>query len=158
MSRRRSSRKKKSRRNHIRKANNILVFKLVDPICQSLLFIFFMYCLDSDNDITYQPILTTLTVWQILSGAANLLIKPPDQLRKPRIAFLITILSYMIVLNFVLAHIPEKNVVIGVFNDITIPLYHSIYEMGLAVISFWYYIICFKEIRAMLTSITNEAS
>ena len=158
MSSKRSSRKNKPRSNHIRRANNILVFKLVDPICQSLLFILFIYCLDSDTDIQYQMILQVIVAWQILSSLANLFLKIPDQFKKERLTYLAIIVLYTGLSYFIQTHVQEKFVIIKQANNISIPIYESILETGTMLISFWYYVICFREIRAMLTSVNNEAS
>jgi hypothetical protein len=158
MSSRRSSRRNKQRGNGITKANNVLVFKLVDPIIQSLLIIFFVYCLDSDTDIQYQGILQIIIGWQILSCIANFFLNPPDLLKKERIAWFIIILLYSGLYYFVGNHVHERFIVVKQANNSTIPLYDSIFEIGGMIISFWYYVICFREIRAMLTSRTNESS
>ena len=157
-SKRSSSRRTKSRGSQITRANNILVFKLIDPICQSLLFIFFIYCLDSDTEIQYQGILQIIVGWQILSCIANLLLNPPDQLKKGRLAFLVIIIVYMISSHFILTHVTEKIIVLKQTIKVSLPLYESISEAGTMILSFWYYVICFREIRAMLTSATNESS
>ena len=158
MSSRRSSRRQRSRSSQITRANNVLVFKLVDPIIQSLLFILFIYCLDSDTEIQYQLILTLIVGWQILSCIANLFFNPPDQLKKGRMAFLITIVLYMTCAHFFLTNVHEKVVVITLANNIPINVYESIIQTITMIISFWYYVICFREIRAMLTSVNNESA
>ncbi len=158
MSRKRSSRRSKPRGNSIAKANNIRVFKLIDPICQSLLIIFCIYCLDSDSDTPYQTILQIIVGWQVLSCLANFFLNPPDLLKKERVAWLITIVLYMVVYYLVGGHVKEQYIVVKQANNLTITLYDSILEAGAMIISFWYYVICFREIRGMLTSVTNESA
>ena len=158
MSRNRSSRRTRSRGNHITRANNVLVFKLVDPICQSLLFIFFFYCLDSDTDTQYQVILDIIVGWQILSCLVNFLIRPVSLLKRARFLWLITMISYIVLYYFIEKTIPEKTIVLREAKNLNIPLHDMILEAGALIIAFWYYVICFREIRTMLTSVNNNAA
>ena len=64
----------------------------------------------------------------------------------------------MTLFYFIHDNVEKINVVIKQVNGLAIPLYEYILETGAMIISFWYYVICFREIRAMLTSVNNEAS
>lgn len=159
MSRRRSSRSNRSRGNRNIRANNILVAKLVDPVVQSLLFVFFIYCLDSDVDtMQYQTVITIIVFWQVISCVVNFILNHPEQMKVQRIMALIAMIVYYMAARYIMAHVQERQVVISLLNNVTINLYEAIIETGALVIAFWYYIICFREIRAMLTSVTNESA
>lgn len=140
------------------RANNILLFKLVDPICQSLLLIFLIYCMDSDTETSYQTVLDILVGWQILSAIANFILKPADSLKQQRISFLVTICVYLGLTMVILRGVTEKVILIKQANNLSLPLYASIAALGTMILCFWYYVICFKEIRSMLTSVTNESN
>jgi hypothetical protein len=158
MQSKRSSRRTRRRRNSTARTNKIFVLKLVDPIIQSLLFILYIYCLDSTTELPHEVIFYFILGWQILSGATNLLTDPPDQLKKARIAFTITLVLYTLICSIVLQLVQEKNISIQQPNVMTIPLHEAIFETGGIIISFLYYIICFREIRTILTRMSEQRS
>lgn len=155
------SKKKRSRGNRHKRANNILVFKLVDPIFQSLLFILFIYSIDTDyinnGGIPYRTILMALIGLQFLSFVINFFIKEETQLKNERLLYLATLVIYFLSFYFIQRMVNPKyiEVITGMgkekldFTEIAL--------MTVAIIiSFWYFVICFREIRDMLKSDNSE--
>lgn len=134
------------------KYSNVMVLKLVDPIVQSLLFILFIYSLDTSAEFSYRQALNLLVGWQIVSSIANLFFNPPNQLRTERLICLLLIIIYMPVFFYFQRHLKEVWVQLrqALYDDPTIPLYDIILESIAIIIAFWYYTICFREIRMLM--------
>jgi hypothetical protein len=158
MSSRHSSRKKSSRskpasgNRHI-KSNNVMVIKLVDPIIQSLLFILFVYSLDTSAEFNYRKALYMIIGWQLISSVFNFIINPPNILKKERLIYLVVICLYMPCFFYIEAHVTEVWLTLRPGDNPDIPLYDLILESIAGLIAFWYYVICFREIREMMGKI-----
>jgi hypothetical protein len=129
-----------------------MVAKLVDPIVQSLLIILFVLTLDTDFDFSPRRALYMIIGWQILSAVVNFILNVPTQLRRERIVYLVTIVLYMPLFFYLERHVNEIWITVRHGDDPTIPVYRIIFESVAIVISFWYYVICFREIRTMMGS------
>jgi hypothetical protein len=71
-----------------------LVFKIIDPILQSLLFIFFIYSIDPNGITSYRNVLLALFSLQALSLLLNFFIKDKQQLKNERLLY-VTIFCFM---------------------------------------------------------------
>lgn len=148
--RRRSSSGRRHTRKRRKNTINILVFKSIDPVLQSLLFVFFLYCIDSETDIPHRDILLYLSGWQLISGIVNFFIKDPEQLRTQRLVCMVTIVAYMTFFTYFVNNVPEHMIALSKTDKPNYPL-HEILLSGIAlVIAFWYNLICYRELRAML--------
>jgi hypothetical protein len=113
--------------------------------------------MDTETEIQYQLILTLIVGWQVLSSIANLIINPPEQAKTARLAFLGIMILYMVGGHFFLTNVTDRIIDITAFKA-KLPLYQSLVELGMFLLAFWYYIICFREIRALLTSVNNQSA
>ncbi len=134
--------------------NNAMIFKLADPIIQCCIFVYFLYCLDAAiREPSYRTVLLGLIAYQYGSAVLNFLLmyRDPRLFRKERIIHIITISCYMPIFFFAEKHVKEYSFGINELDRPYIHLFQSIF-MGIAiVIAFWYFYICYREIRNMLS-------
>lgn len=152
MSRSRSVKIRRSAKvtNHL-KNNNIVLLKLFDPIIQSVIFIIFLYCLDSESHgISYRSILLLLVAWQLASSFLNFFLKDPKLLKMERISYVIVMTIYMIIFFIVERRVKEHYIGINETDIPNIPVYQASLMTGVVIITFWYNIICYREIRSLL--------
>ena len=126
---------------------NAEFFKLIDPIGQSLLFILFGYSLDSG--ISIHIIFLMLIGWQIASCAIHFFIKSSVKLLKnERSLYILTIAIYLPVYIYVTGKLKESFIEVRDARGLArFPAHEIIFTtIGLG-IAFWYYIICFREIK-----------
>ena len=152
------SRKKTRYRSTKRKrTNNVLVFKLIDPICQSLLFIFFIYSLDAEIEASYRKVLLMLLGLQIVSLVINFFIKEENQLKNERIIFLSALALYFISFFIIQHSVSEKFIeVFAGGGQMKMPLIEIIMMSIAIAVAFWYFTICFREIRGLLKSDNSD--
>jgi len=131
------------------KNNNVYVFKLADPVIQSLIFIFLIYSIDSEDATPVRLVYYCLCGWQLLSWVINLFIRSIKQLTGERIFFLGTELIFLAIYFFVKKVVHEKNIHFMSAED-TIPLYEVILLTCALLIAFWYFFICYREVRDLL--------
>ena len=142
------SRRKHQRKSRRKRTGNTLVFKLVDPILQSMLFIFFIYCLDANSGFSHQLVLLLMLGLQMLSLATNFFIQSEEQLKKERLFYLVAICLYLVVSAVIMKGDFKYLFIIGPQADTMT----NVLTAGIIVLSFWYFIICFREVRSLLTS------
>ena len=138
------------------RSNNILVFKLIDPVIQSLLFILFVYCLDTDSStalMRYSTVLEIIIVCQVLSALINFIINEPQQLKMQRGLYLVVIALYALVYYYIARG--KQEVISGRGLTKMQPAEIAILSVGL-LICFWYYITCFREIRDLLAKAQKD--
>jgi len=154
--------KKQPRRSRLMRSNNVLVFKLIDPICQSLLFILFVYVIDvdngfSDSGITYRSVLELIIGLQVLSAIINFFINEPKQLKTERVMYLVTISLYLL-FYYINRNGNEKYLeVIGGGGPVKMPVHEILLMTAGLLITFWYFVICFREIRSLLRKANNDS-
>ena len=152
--------KKKQRASRLMRSNNVLVFKLIDPIVQSLLFILFVYCLDADNGnvlMNYHDVLLIAIGCQVLSAFINFILNEPGQLKTQRILYLVTIAIYAPVYFYINRNIKEKYMeVVAGRGMMKMPLIEIFILTAGLIICFWYYITCFREIRDLLAKAQKD--
>jgi hypothetical protein len=153
-------RRKKHRSSRVMRSNNILLFKVVDPIIQSLLFILFVYSIDVEGaslDITYTQVFYLIVGVQVAGAIANLFINEEEQLKFQRIGYLVAIGVFLGVYHFAGAHVQEKYIeTIGGRGAMKMPLIEIVLLTTGTVICFWYYVTCFREVRDMLAKAKND--
>jgi len=154
MSRKRSAKIRRSSKITGRlKNSNVMVLKLVDPIVQSFIFIYFVYCLDSAVvEPSYRTVLLVLLSWQLLSAFLNFFLKDPKLLKTERTSFVLIIIVYMVMFFYVEGHVKERYIGINETDIPNIPLHQTILMVGAVILSFWYTIICYREIKSLLNS------
>jgi hypothetical protein len=138
-----------------RKTNNVLLFKLIDPIGQSLLFILFIYGLDTDytgnGGTPYNTTLYYILFAQIASTLINFFIKEENQLKNERAIYAVTITLYIVSFFFIRRAVPEKFIEVMAGDGMMQMPAIEIMLMGIGiVIAFWYFTICFREVRGLL--------
>ena len=151
-------RKKKQKASRLMRSNNILVFKLIDPVIQSLLFILFVYCLDTDSStalMRYGTVLAIIIVFQAVSVLINFIINEPKQLKMERTLYLIVIMLYGLTCYFTKNRQGMQEVISGRGMAKMQPSEIAILSTGL-LICFWYYITCFREIRDLLAKAQKD--
>lgn len=136
-------------------SNNTLVFKFVDPIVQSGLFIFFIYCLDTNAETPYPRALLFLLGTQLASFIINIFVTAEELLKKERLVFIFCLAAYLTGAYFIV-----KTAHRTVFELFSVELHATVLNVGiltgLTLISFWYFIICVREVRSMLPSMSDD--
>lgn len=139
------------------KTNYVTVFKLADPIIQGMLFIFFVYSLDEDfREVSYRTLLMLIIGIQLLSLVVNLLFNPPELLKKERLVYAGTIIAYLVLSWFITRNFKENYLEIRHGDFPKLPLREVILDTTAIIVSFWYNIICFREIKTMLKNFDEE--
>ncbi len=129
--------------------NNIRLFKIIDPIVQSLLFILFTYSIDSN--MPYGIIFLILLCWQLISAVVHPYFRRTSMLKKQRRAHLIVLAAYSVAYVAITFAVTEQY-----FEDrtgdgfIKLPIYNTALIAGGLIICFWYSVICLREIRRIL--------
>lgn len=137
--------------------NNILLFKLFDPIVQSAIIIFFIYCLDAEvQQPSYRLVLRLVVVWQLTSSFLNFFLRDPKLLVKERIAFVFAMVFYLIMFFFVERSIKESYIGINE-KDANIPVHQALLMAGLVILTFWYNVTCYREIKSLLGGVNRNA-
>ncbi len=150
---------KKRRRRHVssktlnRRNNNVLVFKIVDPAVQGILFVLYLINLDTESDNPYFLILLGLVLLQIASNIINFVINPPDINKKQRIYYFFA-MAFGIAFYFLFKGELYLSLKRGMPENIR--FYEIIREGVIVIIAFWYNVICFREIKTSLKSWNDE--
>lgn len=155
-SHRHSRSKRNTRAKNPEKSNNILLLKVVDPIVQSALLVFFLYCIDSEKHFPYRTVLLFLIGWQIVSVLINFFLKGLKLLTIERVLYFATIIVYLIFFFFVERHVKEQFVPLDEGVKATIPIRRVIVMSIGVIIAFWYTFICYREVRSLLTLQINR--
>ena len=135
-----------------------MLLKLIDPIGQSVLIVFFLYCIDAEKTISYRSVLMILVAWQIISVFINFFLGELKLLKNERILYLVTITLYMTFFFLFEHHVKEQFIALDEGVKATIPL-HRVITMSIAIIiAFWYNIICYREIRTLLGGVINRGN
>lgn len=124
-------------------------FKITDPIIQSILILLFIFLLLSG--LPHKIVFFVLLAWQFVSVFVHRGFKKATMLKEQRNIFLGIAVGYVLVHVVVSLFVPEvqfeDNIASG---KISVPVYSNLLlAIGLA-ISFWYYVICIREIRRIL--------
>lgn len=139
-----------------RKANNILLFKLIDPVAQSLFFVAFLYTLDGmiDSDfirLTYQFCFKALIVLQIISIVINQFLKDSNEYKTQRLFFLLAFIIYLVCYFFLTANMKETYMEsIGGAGMVRLPMKEIALMSAGGIIAFLYFVLCFNEVRSQL--------
>jgi hypothetical protein len=131
------------------KNSNIQIFKLIDPVFQSALMIFFLFSLDTEKSFSYRTALMLIIGWQVFSIFIHLLFTDTKLLRKERLFCFI-----LIVLYFALHFYFEKNgneqfFALNEYETPTIPLYSMALASYAILLAFWYNVICYREFKTL---------
>ena len=120
------------------------IIKIVDPVVQSLLFVLFCYMLDGGQ---YRNALLIMLGWQIISAVVNSFLVFSRKQTIPRI------INFVIMVVFIAGYLFTKKVpdryfeIIGGDGSVMVPIREVVLTAVGVLISFWYYFICFREIR-----------
>jgi hypothetical protein len=155
-SRRHSGRRRPSKGNKLAKNNNITLLKLLDPVVQSVLIVLFLYCIDDEKLFPYRIIFFILLIWQAVSALLNFLLTGMKLLTNERTIYLATMCIYMLFFFFFERHVKEHFVAFDEISKPNIPLYRLITMTIAMAIAFWYNLICYREIRTMLSGVVNR--
>lgn len=151
----RSRRKSFSLVSSNKKGSNHQMIKLLDPLVQSALFIFFIFSLDAQTHFPYRYILALLISWQMLSAIINLIFFNQKQLLTERIAFLVTILVYAGYFLYSLRSAHENNPTNGTnFTTSGSTSQIILFSVGV-LLAFWYTILCYREFKASFGKINR---
>lgn len=132
------------------RARKVRIFKLVDAIVQGLLFVLFIFNIDTDPDIPYRLILYILICWQVLSSIANYVIHHRTRIKKKRILYLVSISVYLLLFLFFGLHLNQQVIKPPTPGELpTLPFKEIAFiGCGLA-ICFWYNVTCVFEIQKL---------
>jgi len=133
---------------------NVEFLKLIDPLGQSLLFILFGYSLDSG--ISYHMVLLMLACWQLLSWAIHFFIKSFKVLKNERFFYIISSLVYLLVYVYITKKVKENYIAVRDPQGLTQYPLHEIILVSIGlIIAFWYYVICFREVKVLFKKNTH---
>jgi hypothetical protein len=124
-------------------------FKITDPIIQSILMmVFVIFLLYS---LPHKIIYILLLGWQFVSVFVHMGFKRATMLKEQRTIFMGVAIGYVILHIVVSLFLPEAHFEDNIASGrISIPVFATILTaIGLS-ISFWYYVICIREIRRIL--------
>lgn len=131
------------------------MFKLLDPVAQSLGIIFFIYCLDAHTHIPYKWVLLVLIGWQLLSVLINFFFWNLKLLKIERILFLVSMVVYLGIFSFIERNVQENFVPLDAGLKPTVPMNRVILMTVGVIIAFWYTVICYREFRKMFGAINT---
>lgn len=124
----------------------IRLFKTLDPVFQSLLFVLFTFCLS--GTLPYMWVFATLFIWQLVSAIAHTTFRRTTMLKKQRKYHLIVAAVYVVIFIAVSFLLPERYFVDRSPEGIIKLPIHQILLVAVGMgVSFWYSVICFREIR-----------
>jgi len=137
--------------------SNVLLLKLVDPIGQFAIFIYFLYCLDANVfQPSYRSVLLMLVAWQMVSACCNLFYKDTKALRRERLAYIAVNVCYMALFFFLEKILPDKTIGINELDDPYIHVYQVVLMGGVFIIAFWYNVICYREVKSLLSGASKN--
>jgi hypothetical protein len=130
--------------------DNVRVIKTIDPIVQALLLVWFIYSLDTAGD-SYKIIFFALLLEQMLSIIYNFFTHFRRKLKTERILFLIAMGLWGAMYVYVKAFVKEKYFQ---DHDLSLIARTGVYDFSLlvagSVLTAWYAIICFREIKGTI--------
>lgn len=151
-SRRRSSSSSSSKLN---KSSNVQMFKLIDPVGQSIGIIIFIYSLDAHANIPSRLVVLSLLCWQMLSVLINLFLGEMKLLKIERALYFVLMLVYMTIYYFLARNEQENYAALnqGMHPSVSI---NQVIIVGVGVvIAFWYNVICYREFRKIFGAINR---
>ena len=125
----------------------VKVIKIVDPIVQSLLFVFFCYSLDEGK---YQNAFIFMLSWELLSAVVHsFLFFSKKKVLERVVNFALMVLA--LAAFFVVKKYKESyvEVILG-DGPVMFPVHEMIVMSFGVIVSFWYNFICFREIKSTL--------
>lgn len=127
--------------------DKLLAFKIVDPVAQTALLMYYFYVLD-EGGTSFRTVFFALLVIQVVSFTANYFLDFYKKLKIERVLSIGVLLIWFALYYYVTTHVREVHVTdldLSVFAKTGI---HDFYLMltGL-VISIWYFSVCFREMR-----------
>jgi len=134
---------------------NVDFFKLIDPVGQSLLFILFGYSLDSG--ISYNMVLLMLAAWQLASWGIHFFFRSVKLLKNERLVWVLCAIIFLPLYYYISRHIPEKFIEVRDPMGLTRYPEHEIMLVAIGlIIAFWYYVICFREVRIIFKKFSAD--
>ena len=128
-------------------SETVRIIKLIDPLLQGLLFILFLYALDTSSPVSYRTVLLLIFSVQFLSCCFNFVIKASGQRTNQRIIYVLALMVYA----YFFIHNGTNVSTVFVFVKPALERVYTANELiflGVGVIiSFWYNVICFLEIK-----------
>jgi len=130
-----------------------MVYKLVDPAVQSILFILLIYTTDTnrgDGDIikvAYPTVFKMLLGVQLFSVAVNFFLGELNVFKFERLAYLGSLIAFFII-RAVISNFQERY--LELFAGTNLPLKETFIMVMGSALAFWYFVICFREIRNLL--------
>ncbi len=140
------SRKKKSRSS----IDRMLTFKIVDPLIQTALLIYYFYTIDEGGDWS-RKIFWLLLVFQVVSFGINYFLPFYKKKKIERWAFALSLVIWLGIYYYVTNKVKEVVVTDLDLKRFAVNGVHNFYLMfsGLLV-SVWYFSICFREVTKIL--------
>jgi hypothetical protein len=133
----------------------VKIFKIADPIFQSVLLILLAYSFDYTD--YYKYFLPAILGWQMVSSIVHFFIRSKSKKKVERLIYFILVSFSVWVLFYFRTHMADpayKNFMQATWLEIPVPELCFVVTEG--VFAFWYYLICFREIRSVLKKFRTE--
>lgn len=139
---------------HLRNSN-IQLFKLIDPIGQTVLFILFFFCIDSEKHFPYRTVLLSIVAWQLISCTINFFFTGMKLFVKERLAYFVVMLVYIAIFFYMEGNVKEEMIALNQAERPSIPMHQVILMSGTMIIAFWYNVLCFREFKKIFGAINR---
>lgn len=107
--------------------------------------------------ISYVAMLMIICGYQLISLLVNLFFKTETTLKNERAAFFISLILYFAAFFYINRNVKEKFIEVIAGEGLNqLPLFEIILLGAGFIIAFWYFSICFREIRVQLDKAYNE--
>ena len=127
----------------------VRIFKIIDPVLQSVLFVLLAYSFDYTN--YYRFFLPAIIGWQLVSSILHFFIRTRMKLRVERIVYFLLVIIFIAIYLYLKNNITEKYLKIFAWQGpLNIPIHELVFAILQGSFAFWYYAICFREIQGVL--------
>ncbi len=133
----------------------VKIFKIADPIFQSVLFISLAYSFDYTN--YYKFFLPLILGWQMVSSCIHFAVRSKNKKKVERLFFFILVWISVGVLIYFKLH--QDNAACQKLLEATwmdVPVCELCFVCTEGLLALWYYIICFREINDVLKKFRAE--
>lgn len=131
------------------------MFKVFDPIVQSLLIVYFLYSLGSPGGIPYTTLFFVIIGIQVVSAILNFFFQDPKISKNLRGVYLAIITFFLIFYAYFQNSVKERYIALDVGDAPTLPLHETVLMSVGILIAFAYTVLCYKELKKMWGAINR---
>ena len=130
----------------------VKIFKILDPVLQSVFLILYFFYTDTNVKGTkYHLIIMTLLRWQTVSALIQIFIKFHKKLKLERWLFIAAVFVFFYLYKKINLGFDESYLSVVTGRGPTKIGAHDFALMAFGIgLGFWYYVICFREVNALL--------